>query len=149
MTKFTLFKRLVLHLTLVTLLAIATSCSLKLSEKYLSVNKKIYKQQWGVYCPKGFQSMMLSPGCQGVLALGDNEFIFDVKSVAVSLPMIFVEPFTIKKADIDSVRLSEPKKFKKKVLFVKATDGTKYEFVLSNADSFYAEMKTWLANSQL
>lgn len=120
-----------------------TSCSPGLSKHFVQENKTIYIEQWGSYFPEGFESLM-SSNYPGVLALGDQDFIFDADGPGSRPWMSSLQPFTFNKSNINSVSISDSKLFGKRVLTVKLINGKTFEFLISNGEDFCAYMKKWL-----
>jgi hypothetical protein len=122
------------------------SCTPKLSQNFIDSNKKIYIEQWGSWFPDGYSSLV-SLNYPGVLALGDDEFIFDADGPASRPWMNRLSPFTIDIGNIERIDISDYKIFNKQVLYITTTDGYTYEFLISNGDAFFTVMEKWLTMS--
>ncbi|MFD2144965.1 hypothetical protein [Mucilaginibacter antarcticus] len=89
---------------------------------------------------------MMGDNYQGVLALGDDQFIFDARSPS-KYWMPYIKPFKIFRQQIKDIEISEQKSFKKRKLTIILENDKKAEFLLSNGEQFYKEMKSWLAKN--
>ena len=137
------YNRLCMLLTLV-LIVFSTGCSVKLRQRFVTNNNKIYIEQWGSYFPNGYNGLM-SDNYPGVLALGDNEFIFDAEGSGSKLWMSPIAPFTIHREEIEEISISEEKSFKKRVLTIKTKNANTRTFLISEGDKFHKSMKDWLS----
>lgn len=116
------------------ILFVLSSCTPKLEQQFRDNNNKIYAEQWGSWFPDGYEGL-ISFNRPGILALGDNDFIFDLQGV---------KSFTITKANIMNIELSEIKTFKKRVLTITTNDSIEFEFLISKGEDFYNSMNDWM-----
>jgi hypothetical protein len=97
--------------------AVANSCMPKLSKQFYSSKEEIAFQSMAFYLPNGKKLGIFSMYNYGILAIANDEIIFEVRGSSDFAPTI--ESFSIKATEIIDIKYVKSRKGKTLLLFLK------------------------------
>lgn len=127
---------------IIIILSFLSSCNPTLSEKLYQSPDEILFQQWGNYLPNGWRTGMVSNNYPGILAVVNNELVFDAQGPGSKPWMTIIAPFKIERNEIVKIQISEELALKRKIITV-TTEIKSFHFYLQNADEIYGKLIEW------